>query len=488
MMGFVNTPEPESATIDLRIPDFNALSEVFGEIIPVVVKFENGLTNDVLEFIDSMGLEFSLGSPAKSHISSYYLLDGSVSSLEGLMELGIVSEIAAQTHAQYLESTRDLSIPEINADDVWEVLDDLSRNVTGEGILIADLDSGVDWRHPDLWFADGGTWDWLDGNSNNQFDNGTDGIDTNPDGVIMADEALYVIDLSDDGNFNTPFEWIWMDNVTQNGLPDIGEPFFVVNDTSGNGLLDVGESLIMLGTPKTKYIFENDGTPSPHVQAWERGVNLTSTTHADDSSRGGGHGTSVAGILLGGQLGYRQYVGVAPSAELMMIRVIGDPYTWLTLEEALTIANNTGADVILTEIGSWTYHYLDGSSPTETMIDDLVAQGIPVISPSGNLGGKDKHAMVSTAPSTTHGIDFTIPSAGADPYISEDITQVYITVLSVDPTDFTTSTFSLTISGTTIILTPGIGEDAWVTQNIMTNVDVDSYTSVSSRGTRMLAI
>jgi hypothetical protein len=417
-------------------------------------------------------------------------LDGTTTGLEGLMDLHIVSEIAAQTHAQFLESTRDVSIPEINADDVWKVLDDLSRNVTGEGILIADLDSGVDWRHPDLWFADGGNWQWLDsGAANGIFDNGTDGVDLNDDGAIAAQEVLYAIDLSRDGIFDTPFEWVWADNVTQNGLPDIGEPFFVVNDTSGDGLLDLGEPLVMLGTPKTKYIFENDGTPSPQMQAWERGVNLTISTHTDDSIRGGGHGTSVAGILLGGQLGYRQYVGVAPAAELEMIRVIGDQYTWLTLEEGLAIANYTGADVILTEIGSWTYEYLDGSSPTETMIDDLVAQGIPVISPSGNLGGKDKHAMVSTATDTPHAIDFTIPTAGVDPYVSEDITEVYITVLSVNETDFTTCDFSLIISGISITLHPGFGEWNWFLEaNVIPNVNIESFTSISSRGTRMLAI
>jgi hypothetical protein len=470
-------------------PDFHSLTEYFGDVIPVVVKFEKGLTNDVFDFVSSLGLEFSLGTPDKSHIGSYYLLDGAISSLEGLMDLNIVSEISSQTPTQFLESTRDVSIPEINADDVWNVLDDLSRNVTGEGILIADLDSGVDWRHPDLWFADGGNWQWLDsGAANGVFDNGTDGVDLNPDGIIMPNEVLYALDLSGDGIFDTPFEWVWADNVTQNGLPDIGEPFFVVNDTSGDGELDLGESLIMLGTPKTKYIFENDGTPSPNIQAWERGVNLTSSTHTDDCTNGGGHGTSVAGVLLGGQLGYRQYVGVAPSAELMMIRVIGDPYTWLTLEEGLAIANNTGADVILTEIGSWTYEYLDGSSPVESMIDDLVNQGIPVISPSGNLGGKSKHAMVSITSDTPHVIDFTLPST-VDPYLSDDITEVYITVLSVDPTDFTACDFSLIISGTTITLHPGVGEWNWFLEsNVIPNLNIESFTSISARGTRMLAI
>lgn len=479
----------ESTSIDVSFPDFQSLSEVFGEIIPVVVKFENGITNSLLDTINLLDLKFSLGSHTMSHIGPYYLLDGTVSSLETLMTMDIVTEIAAQTHAQFLESTRDVSIPEINADDVWDVIDDLSRNVTGEGILIADLDSGVDWRHPDLWFADGGNWQWLDsGTPNGLFDNGTDGVDLNPDGVIMPDEVLYALDLSRDGLFNTPFEWLWADNITQNGIPDIGEPFFIVNDTSGDGLLDLGEPLVMLGTPKTQYIFENDGTPSPHMQVWERGVNLTISTHTDDSPYGGGHGTSVAGVLLGGQLGYRQYVGVAPSAELMMIRVIGDQFTWLSIEEGLVIANNTGADVILTEIGSWTYEYLDGSSLAEAMIDDLVAQGIPVISPSGNLGGKDKHAMVSTASYTPHLIDFTIPPVDGF-YITEDISEVYITVLSVDSTDFVASEFSLVISGIPINLHPGVGEWNWFLEpNVIPNLNVESFTSISTRGTRMLAI
>jgi hypothetical protein len=187
--------------------------------------------------------------------------------------------------------------------------------------------------------------------------------------------------------------------------------------------------------------------------------------------------------LLGGQLGYRDYVGVAPDAELMMIRVIGDTNTEIPLETALAIANNTGADVILTEIGSWTWQYLDGSSLVEVIIDDLVADGIPVISPSGNLGGKDKHAMVTTAAYIPHMIDFIVPQLGVE------ISQVYITVLSVNATDFAASNFSLNIDGVVTYLTPGIGEGNWVLQsNIYPGVDVESYTSVSSRGTRMLAI
>jgi subtilisin family serine protease len=469
--------------------DFEALSAVYGDTIPVVVQMDQGVSPQIQDIILSLGLEFSLGSASNSHVGPYYLLQGPSDGLQALTDLGIIADIAPQTRAEFLESPRDLSIPEINADDVWMKLDDFSRNVTGEGILVADLDSGVDWRHPDLWFADGGSFDWLDQVVNGQLDNGTDGIDFDPDGIIMPDEVLYILDLDRNGVFNVRNEWVWADNVTQNGIPDIGEPFFVVNDTSSDGFLDPGEQLVMLGTPKTKYIFEMDGNSSgPSLQSWQRGVNLTSSTHRDDSSRGGGHGTAVAGILLGGQLGYRDYVGVAPDAELMMIRVLGDQFTWLTIEEGLTVANNTGADVILTEIGSWTYHYLDGSSLAEQMIDTLVADGVPVISPSGNLGGKDKHAMINTAPFTPHQIDFSVPIADGT-YVPEDIAEVYITVLTFDPTDFVVSNFSLTINGTTTYLNPGVGEWMWFLQpNIIPGVNVESFTSISTRGTKMLAI
>ncbi|MHA2359202.1 MAG: S8 family serine peptidase, partial [Candidatus Thorarchaeota archaeon] len=314
------------------------------------------------------------------------------------------------------------------------------------------------------------------------------------DFALEPNETLYALDLDRNGVFDVRTEWLWADNLIQNQFPDVGELFFVVNDTSDNGLLDGFEELVLLGTPKTRYIVEMDGdTHSPSLQVWDRAQNLTSSTHRDTMTNGGGHGTAVAGILLGGQPGFRKWLGVAPSAELMMIRVLGDVNTTLSIEAGLAYANATGANVILTEIGSWTYHYLDGSSVVEQMIDELVADGIPVISPSGNLGSADKHSMFTTAPTVPYQVDFMVPPAGGE--ILEDINNIYITVLSVDSTDFLACNFSLIMDRSsfalppiTIYLHPGIGYGNFMIDPGPVNFVVESFISTSSRGTSMLGI
>ncbi|MBS3795499.1 MAG: S8 family serine peptidase [Candidatus Thorarchaeota archaeon] len=471
------------------------LTDEYEANIPIVARIEREIDSDTIAFMDQAGIAFSLDSVEKSSIGNHYLLEGPAEGFEKCLEHRIISDWSIQTSPEHLHAARDVSMPEINATTAWNQLDSLDRNVTGEDILIADLDSGVDWTHPDLWSADGGTFDWKDsGPANAAFDNGTDYVDLDGDDNPDTGEELYAIDLDRDGSYNCSTDWLWADNVTQDGIPQIGEPYFVVNDTNGDDQLQLGEPLTLLATPKTKYIVEEDGFDN--LQVWMRGKNLTQSTHEDTD----GHGTAVSGILLGGQVGFRKYVGAAPSAELMMLKVLGSGGTSLTVEKALMYARNQGADVILTEFGSWTYHYLDGSSPAAGLIDDLVDDGVPVISPSGNLGGKEKHANATVAPDTPYDIDFHIPTPADDPYLGGDIEDVYITLLSVNDTDFSTCNFSLVIDFTswsgpashTIYLHPGAGKENWNAEQSVSfggsTLVVESYISVSSRSTKMLAI
>ncbi len=486
--------QPDNPTIEATPLDFKALSAIYGDDIPVVVTFTRAIDSVTTDVILTTGMRFSFGNPDLSHVGDMYLLRGDYTSIETLMHTGLVESIDVQSSVDHIESTRDVSIPEINADDAWNVLDDLGLNLTGEGLLVADLDTGVDWKHPDLWFPGTTEYSWIDASSDSKPTNGSDYVDLDNDSIQDPNEILYYLDLDSDNTYNTTTDWLWVDNITYDGVPNIGEPFFVVNDTNGNDALDPGEKLIMLTTPKTRYIVEKDGSPQANIQVWQRGTNLTSSTHVDSD----GHGTAVAGILLGGQLGFRKYVGVAPGAELMMIKVLGASSTALTVDEGLTWAYNHGADVILTEIGSWTYHYLDGSESTATLIDTIVSNGVPVISPSGNLGGKDKHALFTTAANSPRQVDFTIPPPDGT-YVVYEISNVYITVLSINTTDFWSCNFSLIMNlgvwGGPIIpvyLHPGNGYLNFAAEPAVgwggNSFTIESFISTSSRSTQMLGI
>ncbi|MFA5357896.1 MAG: S8 family serine peptidase [archaeon] len=42
------------------------------------------------------------------------------------------------------------SVPQINADDVWNLKNLQNQNITGKGIRVGVIDTGVDYKHPDL--------------------------------------------------------------------------------------------------------------------------------------------------------------------------------------------------------------------------------------------------------------------------------------------------------------------------------------------------
>ncbi|MFX0106739.1 MAG: S8 family serine peptidase, partial [Candidatus Hodarchaeota archaeon] len=440
--------------------------------------------SDEVDLFESLGIRFALGNADESHIENRYLIRGSQQAIEAALDTGLIVRLLPQISGDRIYPTRDLSIPEIQADLAWEIQDGLGNNLTGEGILVADLDTGIDWKHPDFWFADGAEYDWLD-DADGIVENASDAIDLDGNSLASSNEALYYIDIDRDGTFNATTDWLWADSLIQDGEPQIGEPFFVVNDTNGNDALDLSEKVTQLSTPKTKYIVEKDGDPfTPSIIHWDRdGLgNLTSTTHVDTD----GHGTGVAGILLGGQLGYRKYVGVAPSAELMMIKVFGASNERLTVLEGIQYAYYHGADVILIELGQWVEVFMDGSSTEEWWIDYVTSMGVPVIVPSGNLGGSDKHVGIDIiGPSfPSHTTDFNVPMMTAE------IQVVWITFLSVNDTDFMQADFTiLPPGGAPTLLHPNYGFRNWgMDTDGVTGTTFYSYVQNSSRGTKMMHI
>ncbi len=71
-----------------------------------------------------------------------------MSKLAALAEKGYV--VSLETAERVLEPQNDLATQKINADDVWQMKDASGTPVTGTGIEIGIIDTGVDYTYPDL--------------------------------------------------------------------------------------------------------------------------------------------------------------------------------------------------------------------------------------------------------------------------------------------------------------------------------------------------
>jgi subtilisin family serine protease len=150
-------------------------------------------------------------------------------------------------------------------------------------------------------------------------------------------------------------------------------------DENGNAYLDVGEKLVALNTSKI-YATMNGG----EVER-VRGVDLIDS---DDDTNG--HGTAVSGILAGGTTRRHLFDGIAPDAEILM----GYFFSSVPISVLVPWARSHGADAMLYEFGGFVYRYLDGSSLDEELIT-IENSSIIQITPSGNLGRGDKHAIAT---------------------------------------------------------------------------------------------
>ncbi len=144
-----------------------------------------------------------------------------------------------------------------------------------------------------------------------------------------------------------------------------------------------------------------------------------------------GHGSHVAGIAAGDGSdgdGYGVYAGVAPEADLVIVKATRDDQgrEFLTVDQilALTFIDSVAAllgkpYVANLSLGGHNGAH-DGTSSTERFIDNLVGPGKPgkvVITVAGNDGEADVHARVAVNSSSNSVISFNInayqPQGGA---------------------------------------------------------------------------
>jgi subtilisin family serine protease len=77
------------------------------------------------------------------------------SGLESVVTLPFVVNVE---RSRTLTVLLDRSVPDVGADTVWrEVMDSQGRNVTGEGVVVGFVDTGIDITNPDFYFMNGTT-------------------------------------------------------------------------------------------------------------------------------------------------------------------------------------------------------------------------------------------------------------------------------------------------------------------------------------------
>ncbi|HID20603.1 MAG TPA: hypothetical protein EYP28_06685 [Methanophagales archaeon] len=112
------------------------------------------------------------------------------SMLDELLNSSAVNEVYPD---EKLYALLDDSVPWINAPDVWLLLDSIGDNVTGKGVKVAVLDTGVDYKHPDLGGGKGTGYKVVRGYDyvNDDFDPmDDDGHGTQMAGIIAANGDL----------------------------------------------------------------------------------------------------------------------------------------------------------------------------------------------------------------------------------------------------------------------------------------------------------
>lgn len=282
---------------------------------------------------------------------------------------------------------------------------DRSGNIlTGKGVVIGDVDSGIDVFHPMFFFADGGEYYLQDIDLNGTLSINRDGIDLNGNSKIDNTEIIRYIEIydntwgmlaelgADPKSYDPAFDFLYVDLNNnkkrdygpKSGFsetdPGYGEPMFIAIDENKNGKIEAREKLIMLGTSKIRSVLERSG------QIRRRGIDLIYCE--DDSS---GHGTGVAGLIIGGHYGVQKIHGIAPDAEIVIASIRYDytPRFVKNFPQLFGFLRDEKVNIVLIEDGEWMHEFMDGSTEEEQLLNEMARNGTVIVGGAGNFTRSD---------------------------------------------------------------------------------------------------
>ncbi|MFW9907856.1 MAG: S8 family serine peptidase [Candidatus Thorarchaeota archaeon] len=343
--------------------------------IQAVLKFENELSSDQISLIESMGISFSRRNGNPVHVGSLYLAHvGDITSLDSLGTIGLLQ--ASSGSKQFFPSLSS-SVPAIDVPEVWTGLERDGLPIDGTGITVAVIDTGATWLHPAFWRASTGQLTVIPSGSDFYVDIDGDFFADPNEGPIstVTGQTGSTIDYSDD--------YMFID-VDGSGLFEFseGDRWIGGIDLNNDSFISLSsEPVVVLGESKIAVLYDQHSS-----NVYYRGVNLTSAPTNTDTI---GHGTHVASIVAGGQIGMTSWVGVAPGADLVIIR---SPLTSADVLDGIAFAIENGASVINMSFSSY-LGFLDGTDLEDLAISEaLNTRGAVCTLAAGNLGTRPKHA------------------------------------------------------------------------------------------------
>jgi subtilisin family serine protease len=339
--------------------------------------------------IKSLGLSGNIGREYERVFNGVSVWDMSdedivrISMLKGVKMIYPVNKVSALLSD---------SVPMIGAPDAWKQKDSFGNNLTGKGIKIAIVDTGIDYTHPDLGDCRMGD---IEGDTLEIFGNN----------YSLESDHSYASNANQTWNISMPgYERISV-HFERIRLED-GFDVLTMRDSSGGivqeftGSLDDVWSLSAPGD--TLFITL---TSDRDVEDWGFSVDMVLNGSADLSGAGctkviggydfvsndnnpmddQGHGTHCASIAAGNGL----LKGVAPDAKLLAYKVL-DLYAMGNDDDVIAgieRAVSDGADIISISLGDTSGIPWDATSKA---VDNAVDSGMLVVVAAGNSGPRNR--------------------------------------------------------------------------------------------------